>query len=99
MKSALFRDEWSCSPAVPRSCILSPGLLCILNQTINSRQCQGVDASAVRENHGIAWVETQTGGSGLSGKEVESGRTAGSVNLSRIQRGSESTALQSELRI
>ncbi|TNN61296.1 hypothetical protein EYF80_028499 [Liparis tanakae] len=30
-----------------------------------------------RENHGMAWVETKTGGAGLSGKEVESGRTAG----------------------
>lgn len=84
------------------SCTLSPGLLCILNLTVNSRQCQRVDASAVRENHGRAWAETQTGGSGLSGKEgveeveEESGWTAGGVNLSGIQRGSESGALQSK---
>ncbi|KAI3366357.1 hypothetical protein L3Q82_000520 [Scortum barcoo] len=44
-------------------------LQCILNQIINSRQCQEVDASAVSENHGIVRVETQTGGSGLSGEE------------------------------
>ncbi|KAM3587849.1 uncharacterized protein V6R79_015242 [Siganus canaliculatus] len=31
---------------------LCRGLLCILKSTINSCQCRGGDASAVRENHG-----------------------------------------------
>lgn len=75
--------EMSRVPPVPRPSILSPGPLCILNRTVNSCGCQGVDASAVRGNHGPAWVETQTGGPGLSVKE---GVEWDGVNLSGIQK-------------
>lgn len=102
MKCALFfRDEWSRVPAVPRSCILSPGLLCILNRTINSRQCQGGWRFSCQ---GESWESS--GGKvrpedledlASQAREVESGWTAGSVNLSRIQRRSEAVALQSEV--
>lgn len=86
------------SPLCPDGVFSPRGYRCILNLTINSPSVsKGVEASAVRENHRKSqgrnsnWKDLAS-----QGRKEESGWTARSVNLSGIQRRSDSAALQAE---